>query len=425
MITIRALPLLCVLIAGALGCGEDAGPVVAEPDIPLTATTDEVFTLGDSQPEEEWQAFTEISEVHFDGAGNLVLVDRRQGRIVVADPDGQLRHHVSRRGDGPGELRIVGSVAVLRDNRLAVNDVGHNALLIFDENGNFLEQTAIGAPPRTSRSDGGTTGTVVTSSVQPVATLLGSLPDDRLLLRRLQIRTFDIHALGLGTEELYRAYEPPAGSPEQEGGSVSIRLGDLEVPLPSGILPRELVFGPPLLGAALSDGRVAIVDSVGYRVKILQTDGSLDAALERLIEPLPVTPEMQAAARERQRGGEGTRAIVMGPGVSSSEGEGIASSLMEAMAPEMEFASEVPVIKEVAVDAEDRVWVTRSGMDGVSTGPTDVHTASGNYLGTLRADEFRIPDAFGPDGLMAFIQTNELGIPFVRVLRLVNLVPSS
>ena len=98
---------------------------------------------------------------------------------------------------------------------------------------------------------------------------------------------------------------------------------------------------------------------------------------------------------------------------------------MEAMAPEMEFASEVPVIMEMAVDAENRIWVTRSAMDGVSRGPTDVHTASGNYLGTLRAVEFRIRDAFGPDGLMAYIEVDELGVPFVRVLRLLNLVLSS
>ncbi len=392
--------------------------------MPLTATTEEVFTLGDARPEEEWRAFTKISEAHFDGASNLILVDRRQGRIVVVDPEGRLRHQVSRRGDGPGELRIVGSVAVLDDNRLAVNDIGHNALLLFDVDGNLLEQTTIGEPPRTSRSVGGAPGTLVTSSLQSVSTLLGSLPDGRLLLRRLQIRTFDIHALGLGTEEFYRAYEPPTRSPEP-GGSASIRLGDLEVPLPAGILPRELAFGPPLLGAALADGRVAIVDSVGYRVKILQPNGSLDVALERSIEPLPVTPEMQEAARERQRGGGGTQVIAMGPGVSSSEGEDIASSLMEAMVPEMEFASEVPVIKELAVDPEHRVWVTRSAMDGVSRGPTDVHTASGNYLGTLRADDFRIPDAFGPDGLMAYIEADELGVPFVRVLRLVSLVPSS
>ncbi len=392
--------------------------------MPLTATTEEVFTLGDARAEEAWRAFTEISEVHFDGASNLILVDRRQGRIVVVDPEGQLRHQVSRRGDGPGELRIVGSVAVLRDNRLAVNDVGHNALLLFDGDGNFLEQTTIGEPPRTLPSAGGAPGTLVTGSFQSVATLLGSLPDGRLLLRRSQMRTFDIHALGLGTEEFHRAYEPPTRSTEP-GVSASIRLGDLEVPLPAGILPRELAFGPPLLGAALADGRVAIVDSVGYRVKVFQPNGSLDVALERSIEPLPVTPEMQEAARERQRGGGGTQVIAMGPGVSSSEGEDIASTLMEAMAPDMEFASEVPVIKEMTVDAEDRVWVTRSAMDGVSRGPTDVHTASGNYLGTLRADNFRIPDAFGPDGLMAYIEADELGVPFVRVLRLVNLVPPS
>ncbi len=392
--------------------------------MPLTATTEEVFTLGDARAEAEWQAFTEVSEVHFDGASNLILVDRRQGRIVVVDPEGQLSHQVSRRGDGPGELRIVGSVAALRDNRLAVNDIGHNALLLFDENGNFLEQTTMGEPPRTLRPAGGAPGTLVTSAFQSVATLLGSLPEGRLLLRRSQMRTFDIHALGLGTEEFHRAYEPPTRSTEP-GGSASIRLGDLEVPLPAGILPRELAFGPPLLGAALADGRVAIVDSVGYRVKVFQPNGSLDVALERSIEPLPVTPGMHEAARERQRRGGGTQVIAMGPGVSSSEGEDIASSLMEAMAPDMEFASEVPVIKEMAVDAEDRVWVTRSAMDGVSRGPTDVHNASGNYLGTLRADNFRIPDAFGPDGLMAYIEADELGVPFVRVLRLVNLVPPS
>jgi len=412
------------LIVGAASCGDDPGAVAATPDTALAATTEQVFTLGDTRPEEEWQAFTEISGVHFDGAGNLILVDRRQGRIVVVDPDGQLRHQVSRRGDGPGELRIVGSVAVLRDNRLAVNDIGHDALLLFDVDGNFLGQVSIGEPPRPSRSLGGATGTLVTSTSRSVATLLGSLPDGRLLLRRHQIRTLDIHTLGQGTEEFYRGYELPAGSTEQ-GGSVSIRLGDLEVPLPAGILPREMAFGPPLLGAALADGRVAVVDSVGYRVKILQPNGSLDATLERLIEPLPVTPEMQEAARERQRGGGGTQVIAMGPGGSNSAVEDIASSLMEALVPEMEFAAEVPVIMEMAVDAEDRVWVTRSGMDGVSRGPTDVHTASGNYLGTLLDDGFRLPDAFGPDGLMAYIEVDELGVPFVRVLRLTNLAPSS
>lgn len=423
MRAIRSLPLLCVLIV-AVGCDDDPGPGEAAPDIPLAVTTEEVFTLGEAQPDEEWQAFTEVSEVHFDGTSNLILVDRTRGEIVVVGSEGEFRHQVSRLGDGPGELRIVTSVAVLRDNRLAVNDMGHNALLLFDENGNFLEQIAVGEPPRAPSSGGGAPGTVVTTMLQSVPTLLGSLPDGRLLLRSNRIRTLDIHTLGQGTQEFYRAYDPPRGSNDQ-GGGVSIRVGNLEVPLPAGVLPRQLVFGPPLLGAALTDGRVAVVDSVGYRVKILQPNGSLDAVLERLIEPLSVTPEMQEAARERQRGGGGMRFVPMGPGVSRSEGEAISSSLMGAIAPEMEFASEVPVIKEMAIDAQNRVWVTRSGIDGVSRGPTDIHTASGSYLGTLRAEEFRIPDAFGPDGLMAYIEADEMGVPIVKVLRLVNLVPSS
>ena len=75
----------------------------------------------------------------------------------------------------------------------------------------------------------------------------------------------------------------------------------------------------------------------------------------------------------------------------------------------------------MAVDSVDRIWVSRSGVDGTSKGPTDVFAADGEYLGTLAADEFRIPDAFGPDGLMAYIEVAELDVPTVRVLRLVNL----
>ena len=115
------------------------------------------------------------------------------------------------------------------------------------------------------------------------------------------------------------------------------------------------------------------------------------------------------------------RFIATGPGISDPEGAAVSTTLMESMVPQMEYASEVPVIKDLAVDSEDRIWVSRSGVDGTSRGPTDVFTANGEYLGTLAADEFRIPDAFGPDGLMAYIELGELDVPTVRVLRLVNL----
>lgn len=84
----------------------------------------------------------------------------------------------------------------------------------------------------------------------------------------------------------------------------------------------------------------------------------------------------------------------------------------------MTFADEVPVIANMAVDWEDRIWVERTGEDGVGRGPTDIVTPDGGYVGTLPADGVRIPGAFGPNGLMAHVTTDEFGVQIVRVIRL-------
>ena len=85
----------------------------------------------------------------------------------------------------------------------------------------------------------------------------------------------------------------------------------------------------------------------------------------------------------------------------------------------MLFPDEIPVIERVAVDWSDRIWVQRSGLPG-ERGPTDILTADGRYLGTLASDGLRIPAAFGPGGLLAYIETDDLGIQRVRVLRLAD-----
>ena len=325
---------------------------------------------------------------------------------------------VSRVGEGPGELRRLVGVEVLRDNRLVVSDGGHAALLLFDANGEFVDQ--FDNRSLTTPLLGETTQSMmVSSSSLPI--LLGALPDDRLLAKRPGTRTFEIHTLGQGAVEFYRAYDPPVST--TQGGGIDVRISNLETSLPAGLFPRMLTFGPPLEAAVLTDGRVAVVDSVGYQVRIVQDDGTVDAVLERPIDPIPVTPEMREAARQKQMTGGGTRVLFTGPDISSSEGAALSTLLTESMVPLMEYASEVPVIDDLAVDLEDRIWVSRTGGDGVSRGPTDVLTGDGDYLGTLAADEFRIPDACGPAGLMAYIELDELDVATVRVVRLVALEP--
>ena len=64
--------------------------------------------------------------------------------------------------------------------------------------------------------------------------------------------------------------------------------------------------------------------------------------------------------------------------------------------------------------------VTEGGEGPSDDGPIDVLTADGRYLGSYRAGTTALPAAFGPDGLVAMIETNELEVQTVVVKRLVG-----
>ena len=83
----------------------------------------------------------------------------------------------------------------------------------------------------------------------------------------------------------------------------------------------------------------------------------------------------------------------------------------------MTFAEVIPAIEALAVDADDRLWVARTPLPD-EEGPIDIVTPAARYLGTIQPGGLRIPDAFGPDGLMAYIDTHDLGYPIVRVVQL-------
>ncbi|MDE2874385.1 MAG: hypothetical protein OXQ93_03020 [Gemmatimonadota bacterium] len=63
------------------------------------------------------------------------------------------------------------------------------------------------------------------------------------------------------------------------------------------------------------------------------------------------------------------------------------------------------------------IWVLRRGDGPVSVGPIDVLDMAGRYVGSYRTGATGIPAAFGPDGLVAFIEKDELGVETVVVKR--------
>ena len=118
----------CAIVATLL-----AAPAMAQ-DHPLTVDMTEVYRVGGVNAQ-EWAFFGPALQMSFDGAGNLLVLDTVNNRIVVIGPDGQLVRVVGREGDGPGEFQMSIVIAVWRDGRFAVPDMGHSAIQIFNSDG--------------------------------------------------------------------------------------------------------------------------------------------------------------------------------------------------------------------------------------------------------------------------------------------------
>ena len=81
------------------------------------------------------------------------------------------------------------------------------------------------------------------------------------------------------------------------------------------------------------------------------------------------------------------------------------------------FYPVMPVIRRVRTTWDGRIWVMRRGDEFFEDGPVDVLTADGDYIGTYPADATKMPNAFGPDGLAASIELDELDVATVVVRR--------
>ena len=77
-------------------------------------------------------------------------------------------------------------------------------------------------------------------------------------------------------------------------------------------------------------------------------------------------------------------------------------------------ADEVPVVLDLRTTWDGRIWVQRRGEDVFSDGPIDVLTPDGRYLGSYPPGT-PMPTALGPGGLMAMLETDELGMQTVVV----------
>lgn len=411
-----SLPLLASALMLVACSGGEAAPSTAiataseldAPDRAIDVQASELYRLGGFSAE-GWEQFGHVNTVAFDDAGNLYIMDSQAMQVTVVGRSGERVRTFGRPGGGPGEFGSPLGMAVFRDGTTVVSDVGNRGFSIFGGDGSFQRHVPF---------DGlNFAGAIVPFPPNRVLQVGGGI---RVALRgpggappaptTRPVNSFSLES-GAPTSEWEGWLMPPLDVPEgpsrtMVGPSGQITLG--------GMLPLR-AFEPQLHVHALPDGRLVTADSVGYRVRVLR-DGAVERVLERPIAAMRATPAIQEAERERRLAALGSGATrVMGGGAAASFD---LSSMERDRIRDMVFADEVPVINRLATDWQGRIWVERAAAVPGEPGPVDLLTPEGAYLGTIAATGVRIPVAFGPDGLMAYMTRDEYDVAVVEVKQL-------
>ena len=432
-----------VLFAALLAaCGGDTGGSSAPPpddDVPLTADFEEVFRIGGIEAE-GWDAFTEIADLGFDGRGHLYIRDEAGAstRIVAVDGAGALDVEFGSMGDGPGELRRVGHMLARPEGGAVIVDNGHRAYLLFGADGSFERavrfadadalQPAYADQVRHGREGG-------------ALFLTRAAPTVSMSQGEATVRSGDRTIYRVSLDEGEVASRVPFAEGWEPRPEVQLTTKADDVSDMFGLFGDALTyFSPGLLFDAVPGDGLAYSDSSAYRVKVV-TAGAEPHILSRPLHPQPVTEQLrervQASAMEEF---ESSVTGQTTPGPMRQQLAAMMEGLMDGMRDMVENASfmpEVPLVRDLRTTWDGAVWVQRWGSDPLAQIPgaessddpepggeeaaegwIDVLTPGGEYVGTFSLEETSMPRAFGPGGLVAFVETDEFDVPTIIVKRL-------
>ena len=404
--TARAV--VAAVVLGALGFGARTAIAQEVVDLPaedrlLAPNLEPVYRIGSAGAQAEWQQFSTIPSLGFDSAGNLHLMDRTGGlrgraRIVVVNPAGDLAGEYGRSGEGPGEFRAPRQMIVWPDGATLVEDIMHMGYHVFGPGGGFerMVRDEAGSDMRPERTGA---RTVIGGSWDA-----STGEDGRAIVR------FDLSSAEVGARTLIEVWQPR----EQEARTHVVQ--DIE-----DMVRAVWGFEPELLFDALPSGGIVFSDSSAYAIKLSDPSGAVSRILRRPIQPLPVTEDIRRAERDRRIERLQGRSVNVS-GSPSAEALAALNALTESQltaVENMRFFSEVPVVAAVRATWDGTLWIQRSSEPGAEApGPIDVLALDGRYVGTIATEVLPMPDAFGPGGLVAFVELDELDVPVISVSRL-------
>ena len=349
--------LICLRLA--LSSGQAQEIVVEGPgqDRLFTHDFSEVYRIGGPHAP-VWARFTSPGDMAFDWRGNLYVLDADAAHVVKIDSMGTPVTTIGTidRGEGirPGKLDAPIGLIVWSDGRLAVVEAGIPRLRLFDAGGEYERD--------------------VLWNFHEAILPAGFNPADRVM--RLANSVGSLYAQGKAGEldvlaaaiEMRTGHWPrePVEGVDERGiermnltgeivtGEVVLRLGPAKPDKPE----TELVWD------VFPDGAIAYADpnEGNYTIRILGGSNSSGSILRRLL----ATPEG-------------------------------------------------PIIRAMRSGWYGDLWVQRNGADQRDDdGAIDYYGGTRTYCGTF-PEATRMPDAFGPNGYLAYWETDDMGNPVIVV----------
>jgi hypothetical protein len=102
---------------------------------PLTLVEDLIIHA--SGENDEYQ-FGEIYGISTDNDGNIYTLDGKESKILVFDKEGVFKHHIGRKGDGPGELSFPTGIQIASDGGIVITCT--TKLVYYSLSGDYIKQ---------------------------------------------------------------------------------------------------------------------------------------------------------------------------------------------------------------------------------------------------------------------------------------------
>ena len=129
------LPTLAALLLPAVVSSQNVVDLPGR-DRALGVEEEEIFSVG-SIAGDDWETFSTVTGVAFDGEGNLYILDTQNFRVVKVGPQGQFIAEMGRAGGGPGEFEDMMWIKKTRGDSLLVYDWRHRRLSVLDPQADF------------------------------------------------------------------------------------------------------------------------------------------------------------------------------------------------------------------------------------------------------------------------------------------------